>query len=192
MKALIFGIGTFLILTTSHLEANAPTEFRLGVVDFQRALTGVEEGKAAAAKLQKEGLAKEAELKKKGEKLQTMNTEMVDLQNKERSMLLKGAEVNKLRQLEENFRKQVMEFDQSRAAAGQDAAEKENQAKADILRKLKVVVEDLGRSGSFTMVLEKASGLLYAAEATELTEKVIQNYNAKFKGGSAKEGKKEK
>lgn len=195
MKRFVFGLGLvigLMFLSTRLWAATPATEFRLGVVDFQRALNAVDEGKATKARLEKEVKAKETEVKQKEEKLLKMKGEVEDLKTKEASNLLKPAEVTKLRKLEENFQQQYMDYMQSREKAGRETADKERAATEDILRKVRGIVEELGRAGNFTMVLEKSSGLVYAAEATDFTEKVIQKYNAQFKAAPVKAEKTEK
>jgi outer membrane protein len=185
VAVLIMTLGLFVLSSNTFAAA----EFRLGIVDFQRALNGVDEGKVAKTKLEKEAKAKEAEFAEKAKKLEKMKAELDDLKIKEQSNLLKGAELTKVKKLEETVQKDYMDFIQSRDRFQREGIDKERAATEEILRKLRGIVEDLGRSGGFTMVLEKSSGLIYAAEATDFTEKAIQKYNSQYKAGSVKEDK---
>lgn len=180
----LFSVFFGFILCLSALSA---AEFRLGVVDFQRALNSVEEGKSAKAKLQKEFEAKQKDMDARKEKLEKLRAELEDLQNKMRSNLLNEAEQKRGRKVEEDFQKQLREWTELAQKHQKEIAEKETGATQEILRKLRAVMDDLGRSGNFTMVLEKnESGLVYASEVTDLTEKLIQKYNSLYKGGDAK------
>lgn len=169
----VLGLGTKVL---------AASEFRLGLVDIQRAIDSVDEGKAKKEALEKEFKPKGDQFKEKEEKLKKMKEEIDNLQVKEASNLLKGPEVERLRSLKQTFEKQYMEYMQGRQQTEQDAYEKQRKATDEILNKIQDVVKEVGREGSFTLILDKThSGLIYASDPTELTEKVIQKYNAKFK-----------
>ncbi len=119
---------SLVILFLALSNAEAANEFRLGIVDFQRALNGVDEGKAATQKLEKEKKAKEEEFGQKAKKLEAMKKEIDDLRVKEQSGLLKGAEQNKLHALDENFQKQYKDFVVAGQKAEREGMEKERSA----------------------------------------------------------------
>lgn len=174
---------TFALMMTLPSVFAAPTEFRLGLVDFQRALNSVDEGKSAKTQLEKEG----AGLKDREEKINKMATEIRDLKAKEASNVLKPTDITRLRKLEEDAQKEIIEHQK----AGEKIGEKQRAKTGEILHKLQTISEEVGRAGNYTLVLEKSMGaLVYAASATDFTEEVIQRYNKQFKGGSAKEEKK--
>jgi Skp family chaperone for outer membrane proteins len=55
---------------------------------------------------------------------------------------------------------------------------------ADILKELEGVISELGKAEKFTLILER-SQLLYSDQAIDVTNKVIDLYNAR-PGGAAK------
>lgn len=172
-----------LVSTLSGATFATPTEFRLGLVDFQRALNSVDEGKTAKSQLEKEA----AGLKEKEEKINKMAMEIRELKGKEAASLLKPADITKLHKLEEDAQKQIIEHQQ----AGEKVGEKQRAKTGEILHKLQTISEEVGRSGNYTLVLEKSMGaLVYAASATDFTEEVIQRYNKQFKAGGSKDEKK--
>ena len=174
------------LLSVSLFNTVFAADFKLGYVDFQRALNSVEEGKTAKTKLQKEFEAKQKEIEAKKAKLDALQKEITDLQQKAQSGLLKEADQVKGRKLEQDFQKGFQEYSQVVQQHQKDISEKEANATGDILRKLRSQIEDISRQGGYTVVLEKnEAGLVYAAEATDLTEKLIQKYNSTYKGGSS-------
>jgi outer membrane protein len=49
-----------------------------------------------------------------------------------------------------------------------------------LLAKLNDIIQDVGKSEGYTMILHRgAPGLLYAREALDVTDRVIEKYNQK-------------
>ncbi len=186
MKRMGFYLTLVLTLgfTTATLAATA--EFKLGVVDFHRALNGVDEGKTAKAKLTKEFEAKKTDLEKRKQKLDKLQTEIADLQKKipaGNPQMASPELLEKGRKLETDFRTQLEEYSKLMEKNQKEIMEKESGATNEILQKLRVITEELGQKGGYSMILERGAGvLLYASESTDLTEKVIQTYNTRHKG----------
>lgn len=161
---------------------NKPGEFRLGVVDFQKALNSVEEGKSAKEKLKKEFEEKQKEIEGRKTKLDKLQGEIQELQKQAQSGIVKPEVMEKGRKLEGDFQKQFEEYTKVVQQHQRDITDKEQKATSDILAKLRDLVVELGRTGGFTMVLEaNESGLLYASAPTDLTEQLIQKYNGAHK-----------
>ncbi len=168
------------------MAADSAAPFKLAIVDFQKALNSVEEGKAAKAKLKKEFDDKQKDLDARKVRLDKLQGEIEGLQKQMQSGLLKQDQqaqiIDKGRKLEGDFRKQLEEFTDLGKKHQQEIGEKEMKATQDILGRLKGLVQDIGRQEAFTLVLEQsASGLVYASTYTDVTEKLIQAYNSKFK-----------
>jgi len=192
MKKMNFWI-TILVLgaaSSAIYAADAPSAsaagFKLAVIDFQKALNSVEEGKAAKAKLKSEFESKQKELDRRKTNLDKLQTDLEGMQKQMQSGLLKPEQTSQIaeqgRKKEMEFRKQLEEFTEMGKKHQQDISEKEMKATQEILARLKTIVQDLGRTENFTLVLEQnASGLVYASSYTDLTEKLIQKYNQQYK-----------
>lgn len=173
---------SFLRSELQAAKADEKAEFRMGVVDFQQALNGVEEGKKAKAKLKKEFEGKQKDIEKRKADLEKRQKVLEDYQGKAASGLLKPEKMEEGRKLEAEFRKKFEEYTKLVQDSQKNISQKEMDATRGILQKLRDMVVDLGRKEGFSMVLEKnESGLLYAASYTDLTEKLIQTYNKKYK-----------
>lgn len=157
-------------------------DFKLGVVDFQKSLNGVEEGKAAKERLKKEFEQKQKDLDGRKGKLDKLQTEITDLQKQLQSGVLKPEAREKGVKLETEFRKQLEEYTQLVQQHQRDISEKEAKATQEIIGKLKNLVVEIGRADGYNMVMEaNESGLVYASQYTDLTEKLIQRYNSQYK-----------
>jgi outer membrane protein len=160
----------------------ASNSFRLGIVDFQKALNTVEEGKKIKAKLKKEFDAKMKDVNKREADLNKLQKEIEDLQKKAQSGLLKPEELEKGQKMEMKFRKELEEYAKLRKEYGEGMKKKEVEATKGILAKLHAISLDIGRQDGYSMILEKnESGLVYANESTDVSEKLIQLYNKKHK-----------
>lgn len=182
---LVFGLVS---ATSFAADTSAPAAggMKLAVVDFQKALNSVEEGKAAKEKLKKEFEEKQKQLDSRKKNLDKLQSELEGLQKQMQSGLLKPEQTTQIaekgRKLEMDFRKQLEEFTDMGKKHQQEISEKEMKATQEILSRLKTLVQEIGRTESFTLVLEQnASGLVYASSYTDVTEKLIQKYNQQFK-----------
>jgi len=159
---------------------------KLALVDFQKALNSVEEGKSAKAKLKKEFDSKQKDLDARKDRLDKLQTEIEGLQKQIQSGLVKQEQqagiMEKGRKLETDFRKQLEEFTELGKKHQQELGEKEMKATQEILGRLRSIVQDMGRTEGYSLVLEQnASGLVYASSYTDLTERLIQKYNSQYK-----------
>lgn len=178
-NALLYSFA-MVLATTSVMAKETP--MKLGVVDFQRALNGVEEGKKAKAKLKKELEDNQKKIDRQKATIEKLQKELQDLQKKAQSGLLKNEEIEKGRAKEAEFQKKLQAYTELVQKTQAEMAKKEGDATRSILNQLRDMVVDISRNEGYSMVLEKnESGLLYAATYTDLTEKLIQTYNKKKK-----------
>lgn len=169
-------------LKSSDVLAAKEGEFRMAVVDFQKALNGVEEGKKFVAQLKKEAEKSQKNVQKKEAEIQALQKELEDFQTKAQSGLLKPEAMEDARKKQVEYQTKMEAFFKLRQESGQAIAEKEQSRRIEMLKKMRGIVDEMGRKEGYSMVLERnESGLIYAATFTDLTEKLIQNYNKKFK-----------
>jgi len=143
-------------------------DLRVGVIDIQAAVTGTNEWKKEFAsfktKFKKEKLsitAKEKNLKK-----------MIEDLNK-KSMVL-SPELKKKK--EEALIKKKKNFERYVQDKNEEFAKSEKTITSIILKKMVKIVNDLGESKNFTMILEKKVGL-YFDQSVDLTALAIRTYN---------------
>jgi outer membrane protein len=147
---------------------------KVGVVNFQRALQEVKQGKSAKASLEKEVAAKKKEVEKMQADIQKLNEEFQKkaavMSDKARAD--KGMEIQqKIGVYQETVQKSQMEFQQ-----------REAELTRPILERLRALIPEVSRDRGLDLVFEAASGvLLYSTNQTDVTEELIRLYDSKNK-----------
>ncbi len=172
MKKILIAVG----LLTSLVFSNAVmAQEKVALLDLQKALNEVEEGKAAKARLKTEFDAKQKTL----DALQNELKAMKDNLEKQKLVLSQDA----LKQKEVEYRDKFVELQKKLAEFRSELQQKEAQYTGDIIIALKQLVAELGARDKFTLIFEKGQDVvLYAPNATDLTPALIQLYNSKPRG----------
>jgi outer membrane protein len=153
---------------------------KIGVIDLQKIIDKSNPGKQSSVKIKGQGKKMEQILKKK------------------------GAEIEELRKTLDQ--KALVMSNEAREAKEQELRVKINDLKSlqrryqDVLRDLNInlskqitkdvfeIVEGIGRLAGYSLIIDRrAGGVVYAPNAIDITDKVIEEYNAM----DAKRGKKE-
>ncbi len=168
-KLLILAVFSLLLVVGSRSHAEG---LKIGVVDFQRALNEVNEGKSAKAKLKGEFSAKQSQL----EARQTELNAMRDSLQKSAANMSKEA----LQLKEKEYRDKFVELQKMLGQFQKDMGTKESEITKNIVVKLKQVTSEVGTAEKFTMIFEKSQDtLVYATNAEDVTSKVIAKYNSR-------------
>lgn len=185
LQLLVLALG---LIFSSRLHAEVPNStLKVGVVDLQRALNSVEEGKSARDKFKKDLDLSQKEIDKRKGELEGLRKELEDMQTKAQSGLLKPEALEQARKKQSDFQKKVEDYTAWVDKTQGDLAKKEQDATQGILARLKPMVDDVGRKEAFTLIFERnQSGLIYASSYTDVTEKVIQEFNKSSKSKSSK------
>ncbi|MEZ4741234.1 MAG: OmpH family outer membrane protein [Bdellovibrionota bacterium] len=158
--------GIFLVIPLS-VEGS---EAKYGVVNMQKVILSVTEGKTARSTLEKEIKAKEAELLKKKQELDKLNA---DWKN-QAPLLSEEARMNKQKSFQEKFlalRSEEMKFQQ-------EIKQKEATATQKIAIKVAGMVEKMAAKRKLEAVFEtNSAGLLYLKDPIDLTDTVIAEYD---------------
>jgi outer membrane protein len=163
------------------LSAAARADTKLGFVDLQRALTEVEEGRAAKARLQGLLEAKQKEIDKEQEGLRKEK----ELLDKQASAMNDEARTQRANE----FQKKVVELSQKWEKGRQDMSVKERTELQAIFSKMEPIIATLAQREGMTMVFEKSdSGLVFAPPALDLTNELVRVYNDQHKGAKAEAG----
>ncbi|MCP4870920.1 MAG: OmpH family outer membrane protein [Proteobacteria bacterium] len=162
-----------LILTTLSLFMATPALAegpKLGIVDFQRALNEVEEGRTAKATL--EGRYEQARLEVEAKRA-AIEQMAADLEA-QKPMLSADA----LREKESEYQAKMIEFQQIMMEQQQTMAMMEQELTGDILEKLYAVAGTIGAEGGYNLIVE-ASAVVYVNGTVDITEQVIARFNNK-------------
>ena len=177
MVAIAFSV--FFFVTSSYGADVA----KIGVVDFQKIIDKSDAGKKATIEINKRGKALADDLKKKGEEIDTKKKKM----EREALVMSKEMREEKEREIRINIndlksfqKKYTAEMKQIEAKFGQD-----------IQKQVLEIVREMGKKEGFLIIFEKReAGVLYAPDAIDITDRVIQKFNAKFSQKNSKKSKK--
>ncbi len=169
---IVFKILIFSIFFFSNSSFGADVA-KIGVVDFQRIFETSNAGKLAQSEINEHGKKMEADLKKKG-------AEIGEFQKKlEREILVISKEVREERERELRIKTNDFKF------LNKKYLRKFKEIEQKIVRRIKKdvleIVEEIGKKEGYLIVFEKRdAGVLYSPSTIDITDKLIQKYNAKF------------
>src|SRR5215208_2931517 len=150
---------------------------KIGYVDVQRAVSEVDEGKAAVAKLRQEF---EPKLAKQQETIQAkqdeFNKALADFE-KQKGVLSEAA----AKERQEDLARRYRELRTADVALQQEMEERRRGVMQGILDRMELVIGDVAEANGFAVVLERQA-VLHAPQASDLTTEVIRKYNTRFKG----------
>ncbi len=163
--ALLFAALTLFAATPALAEGP-----KIGIVDFQRALNEVEEGKTAKATLESRYEAARVEVEARRAEVEQMAQDL----EAQRPMLAPEA----IREKESEYQQKMIEFQQIMMEQQQTMALMEQELTGDILEKLYATAGTIGAEGGYNLIVE-ASAVVYVNGTQDITEQVINRYNNK-------------
>jgi outer membrane protein len=152
-------------------------QLKVGLIDIQRAISESAQGKKAKEKFQAQYKKVEADMLRQKQDVEKMKS---DLDKK--GPLLKEDD---RRRMEGEFQKKYLAYQRDVRDYQEELQGKEREMTADILKELEGVVTELGKAEKFTLILER-SQLLYSDQGIDVTNKVIELYNARSGGAAPK------
>lgn len=164
-------LSSFLVALFLALAPAARAETRIGVIDFQRAGTECDEGKAAMAALQKQRDEKLKPFKAKQTEFETLRADY----EKQASVLSDTVKQQK----QADLQKRGEELQQMLVQAQQDLASQEDEVTKGVSDRLNGVVREIAEKEGIQMVINKAA-VVYAPDALDLTNEVIRKYNTRY------------
>ncbi len=166
MKVVIALLLVLLAASTTRAQ-----DLKIGFVDLQRALNESEAGKRAKEDFRGQIDKIQGDLKRKKDDLDRMKEQI-----EKKGAVLKEEE---RRNMEKDFQKKVRDFERDYKDTQAEMQAKDNEFTAKILADLQEVIQALGRSENYTMILEASTNVLYGNSANDLTERIIETYNTK-------------
>ena len=153
--------------------APAGAEQKIAYVDLQRALTEVDEGKAARAALKEEFDQKQKMLddrKSEFEKLRGDFEKQSGLMSDDARKEKQGEIERKGNELQGFFMQQQKEL-----------SDRERELTRGIFEKMSGIVHEIADAEGVSLVVQ-AEALVYAAPSLDLTNELVRKYNARYKG----------
>ncbi|MEC7519957.1 MAG: OmpH family outer membrane protein [Myxococcota bacterium] len=177
--AVTLAVALLLAAVAPRLYAQAT---RVAVVDLQRALTETEDGRRAKARLKRTFEARQRTLDAKQRELKALQEE-IEAQQKVLSP-------EALQKRVEAFQKAYMELQSTYMEYQRELASKEAELTQPILSRMQEIVQRIGQSEGYTLILERnESGVIWVPANLDLTDMVIQQYNASSSEGSSRRGR---
>lgn len=163
-----------ILLVSFILSFSALAEVKIGVVNIQKVITSIKQGKSVMSTLEKSFKSKQKELKKEEEGIKKLQ---VDYQ-KQSLVLSDKAKLKKeteLRNKIQALQKKTMEYQKG-------IQQQEAELKKPILEKLKPIIDQVSKEMKVAMTFEiTSSPLVYAESKVDITDEVIKAYDKKNK-----------
>jgi len=165
---LLFGLASVLLWGTAAQDE----PIKIGIVDIDQAISSTEEGKAAREEFARKQREAEAELQPMYERYKEVEDEFKAKKFvlSDEALFQKQLDLAEMRNQIENKMKGLegkMKVDQQRL-------------EGPLMVKLGEIIEEIGKTKGFTLILRRATpGVLYTREALDITDMVIEKYNAK-------------
>ncbi|HHL39670.1 MAG TPA: OmpH family outer membrane protein [Deltaproteobacteria bacterium] len=175
-RVMLSVLGLLCLAATAAWPADKPL---IAYADLQKALNESDAGIKAIEDLQKEAKELEAELNSQQAELKKLKEEI------DSKRAIWNAETLDARQRE--FQVKSQEFQGKYMQYNERLNKKRQETEASIINDLREIVEELAEKEGYAYVLEKSmGGILVAPADADITGRVIELYNERFK---EKEGK---
>jgi len=172
MRKLGLGVGIFFILSVSEVVF-AASEYKIAFVDLQKALNLCKAGQDA-----KEEFARKVE--KAEEKLASQQEELKRLKEileKQSAMLNEET----FKKKEKDYQTRLRDFKRLYEDSQNELKVQDSEITKEILEELVKVTQEYGKEKGYTFIFERSeSALLFADDATEVTEEIIKIYDQKY------------
>jgi len=156
--------------------APARAEQKLAYVDLQRALTEVDEGKAARAALKEEFDQKQKMLDDRKSEFEKLRGDF----EKQSSLMSDDARKEKQGEIERKGNELQGFFMQQQ----KELSDRERELTRGIFEKMSGIVHEIADAEGVSLVVQ-AEALVYAAPSLDLTNELVRKYNARYKGTAA-------
>jgi len=184
-KFKIVFIATFLTFGFLAAPLYGADVAKIGIVDFQRIFETSSAGKIAQAEISKQGRKMEDSLKERAAEIDEIKKKL------EGEMLVIRKEMREDREREIRIKTNDLKSLQKKYMNDFKLQEQrlENRIKKDIFK----IIDDIAKKQGYLLILEKREGgVLYTPKTNEITDKIIQMYNAKFTQNENEKGKTKK
>lgn len=163
------GIILFFLLAISAYAADVA---KIGVVDFQKILETSNAGKAGQSEIKKQGEKMESDLKKKGAEIEELNKKM------EKDAMVGNKEMREEKEREAQIK--VFDFKNLEKKYRAEIQKLQTDTVIRIQKEVNAIVDEIGKKEGYLLVIEKReAGVYYAPATVDITDKLIQQYNAK-------------
>ena len=162
-----------LLVISLTFSLSAFSVVKVGLVNIQKIMGTIGEGKSVNTTLEKSFKAKQKELKSEEQAIMKLQEKF----KKQDAVLTDSAKVKKsteIAQKMEAARRKAQQFEQ-------EIRKQEAELKKPLLEKLKPVIDEISKTEKVDLTFEiTSSPVVYAANKVDLTDKVIKAYDKKY------------
>ena len=180
-RIVVFALATFVLVSTaSTVDAQ---QVKIGVVDLQRAINETEDGRQAKRRLTKlfEERQKKLDAAQNSLKAQKESIE------RQQDVLSEGA----LKKKVEKYQEDLMALQTEYVDYQRELSTAEAELTKKILDRMQAILRRIGQTDGYTVIIEaNEGGVVWVPTNLDLTDVLIQRYNAQAKKGGGKKKKK--
>lgn len=165
MKKTLFLAAAFVLL----FQAVAYAELKIGVVVIPKVVFQSEYGKEMGQILKDKFEPLKKDLEREAAELKQMESEM---KNQDLALKLE-AKQDKQR----DFRRMIRDFQDSQVAFNQKLQAEQQRLRQPIIEKLNNLIVEYARANGYSMILQAASGVLYAEEGLDITDEIVVEFD---------------
>ncbi len=155
MKVL-FAMLLSLAVVGSAATSVSAQDVRIGVINLQRALNESNSGKKAKARFKEQIDRIQSDLERKKNEVDGLKDQLA-----KKALVMKEEE---RRNLEKEYQQKLREFERAYEDSQGELQLKDAELTRDLVKELQIVIQDYGRRGGYTVILEQAGRwLLYGA-----------------------------
>ena len=152
----------------------AAQQMKIGYVDLQRALNEADAGKRAKERFKTQVDKLQADLKKQKDQLDSLKDQL-----EKKASVMKEDDA---RDMQKDYEKKLRDFERNYKDSQGELQQKDNELTVELLKELQGVIEQFGKEGGYSIILEQSSSsVLYGSPELDLTEQIIARYNARKK-----------
>jgi len=149
-------------------------QIKIGYVDLQRALNESDAGKRAKERFKTQVDKLQGDLKKQKDQLDSLKDQL-----EKKASVMKEDDA---RDMQKDYEKKLRDFERNYKDSQGELQQKDNELTVELLKELQGVIEQFGKEGGYSIILEQSSSsVLYGSPELDLTEQIIARYNARKK-----------
>ncbi len=164
-------MATTLTLIVFVISSNAADVAKIGVINLQRVLETSSAGKAAFAEIKKQKDNMENELQKRRDEIQQLSKQL------EREAMVMSKELREDKEREVRIKTNDFKTLQKKYIAELQQYEKKFLTR--LRQDIEEIVQEIGKNDGYLLIVKQLS-VLYAPTKIDITDQLIQKYNAKF------------
>jgi outer membrane protein len=162
------------LMTLMMIFSVNAADVTVGVINIQKVISKIKEGKEVQATLEKSFKSKQKEIKKEEDKIKGLQEKY----QKQSALLSDEAKLKK----EQEIRGMIAGLQKKTMGYQKEIQKQEAQLKKPILEKLKPIIDQVSASSGVSMTFEVSSSpIVYAKNQVDITEDVIKAYDKKHK-----------